>query len=308
MTGGSLAAPFLIGLLLADLLHGVPINGQPGVHRGSLTCSRRTRSSPALTLTAVCVLHGATFLALKTAGRGARPGRPAGPRVAPAVALIVSPSRPGRTSRRGTARCSNPVELTAIFVLAAAWLAFDRREGWAFTATDRHDGRQRAGIFADLYPRVMVSTTSPAYSLTVNNTASGSYSLEVMTIVAVMALPFVLALPGLVVLRVPPPDQLGGLRRHVRAGPAGGGGRRLRSPPPGRRRRCRPPTRSPPATPAGAAPRMNARHGEVIGSASRRRPAGQRRARGHRHADHGLGRPAGAAAPVAPAAPGRELR
>ena len=48
-------------------------------------------------------------------------------------------------------------------------------------------------IFTGLYPNVMVSSTSPAYNLTVHNTASGEYSLKVMTIVAIVFLPFVLA-------------------------------------------------------------------------------------------------------------------
>jgi cytochrome d ubiquinol oxidase subunit II len=39
----------------------------------------------------------------------------------------------------------------------------------------------------------MVSSTNPAYSLTVHNTASGGYSLKVMTVVVVIFLPVVLA-------------------------------------------------------------------------------------------------------------------
>jgi Cytochrome bd terminal oxidase subunit II len=48
-------------------------------------------------------------------------------------------------------------------------------------------------IFVDLYPNVMVSSTSPAFNLTAHNTASPPYTLGVMTIIAVIALPFVLA-------------------------------------------------------------------------------------------------------------------
>ena len=48
-------------------------------------------------------------------------------------------------------------------------------------------------IFVDLYPRVMVSSTNPAYSLTVYNSASTPYSLKVMTVVALVFLPIVLA-------------------------------------------------------------------------------------------------------------------
>ena len=62
----------------------------------------------------------------------------------------------------------------------------------------------------------MVSSTNHAYNLTVNNAASGHYALVVMTVVAVLLLPVVLAVPGLVVPRVPP------ARRHARTGPPAG--------------------------------------------------------------------------------------
>ena len=39
----------------------------------------------------------------------------------------------------------------------------------------------------------MVSSTNAAYNLTVHNTASGAYSLKVMTVVVIIFLPFVLA-------------------------------------------------------------------------------------------------------------------
>jgi len=38
----------------------------------------------------------------------------------------------------------------------------------------------------------MVSSTNPAYNLTVHNTASGGYSLKVMTVVVIIFLPLVL--------------------------------------------------------------------------------------------------------------------
>ena len=47
-------------------------------------------------------------------------------------------------------------------------------------------------IFIDLYPRVMVSSTDPSYSLTVTNASSSPYALKVMTVVAVIFLPVVM--------------------------------------------------------------------------------------------------------------------
>jgi cytochrome d ubiquinol oxidase subunit II len=45
----------------------------------------------------------------------------------------------------------------------------------------------------DLYPNVMVSSTKAAYNLTAHNTASPAYPLKVMTVVAIILLPVVLA-------------------------------------------------------------------------------------------------------------------
>ena len=78
-------------------------------------------------------------------------------------------------------------------VLAAVWLVYEHREGFAFAATTVTIASCIISIFTDLYPNVMVSSTSPAYNLTVHNTASGGYSLKVMTVVVIILLPVVLA-------------------------------------------------------------------------------------------------------------------
>ena len=86
--------------------------------------------------------------------------------------------------------CSS--DLAILAVLAAIWLVWDHREGFAFAATAVTIASCIISIFADLYPNVMVSSTSPAYNLTVHNTASGGYSLKVMTVVVIVLLPVVL--------------------------------------------------------------------------------------------------------------------
>ena len=88
----------------------------------------------------------------------------------------------------------NPVELLAVLgVIAAVWLVYDHREGFAFAATTVTMAACVVSIFTGLYPNVMVSSTKAAYNLTVHNTASGAYSLKVMSVVVVIFLPFVLA-------------------------------------------------------------------------------------------------------------------
>ena len=86
-----------------------------------------------------------------------------------------------------------PIEALALMaVIAAAWLASVKAEGWAFVAAAVGIGGTVGSIFWELYPRVMISTTSAAYNLTVNNTASPPYTLKVMTVVAVIFFPIVL--------------------------------------------------------------------------------------------------------------------
>ena len=94
----------------------------------------------------------------------------------------------------GTAFFLNVIELLAVLaVIAAVWLVYEHREGFAFAATTVTIGSCIISLFTDLYPNVMVSSTNPAYNLTVHNTASGGYSLKVMTVVVIIFLPVVLA-------------------------------------------------------------------------------------------------------------------
>jgi len=191
---GSLLVPFVIGIGLGDLLNGTPIG--PGQR---FTGSFWGLFQPYAVLTgvmlvAMCLLHGGTFIAMKTDGavrvRAARAAR----LVAPVTALLVVAWIAWTHVTAGGGGFLNPVELIGcIAVVAAAFLAWDRREGWAFTASTVTIAICIVTLFVDLYPHVMVSSTSRAYDLTVYNTASPPYTLKVMTVVALVLLPFVLA-------------------------------------------------------------------------------------------------------------------
>jgi cytochrome d ubiquinol oxidase subunit II len=81
-------------------------------------------------------------------------------------------------------------------VIAVGWLLNERLEGWAFVATAVTIVLVTATIFLNLYPRVMVSSLGPANSLTIDNAASGHYTLRLMAIVAGIFTPLVLAYQG----------------------------------------------------------------------------------------------------------------
>jgi len=91
----------------------------------------------------------------------------------------------------------NPLEPVAVLaVIGAAGAASAKQDGWAFGAAAVGMAATVGSIFAELYPHVMVSTTNSAYTLTVANTTSPSYTLHVMTIVAVIFFPVVLLYQG----------------------------------------------------------------------------------------------------------------
>jgi cytochrome d ubiquinol oxidase subunit II len=194
MTTGSVAAPLLLGIALGDLLHGVPINSAQNYTGTFWDLFQPYALFTGVTLVLICALHGATFLTLKTTGelrdRAGHLARAIAPFTGAAVVGFVIWTHVGHS----TTFFLNPIELLAILaVLAAVWLVHDHREGFAFTATTVTMASCIVAIFVGLYPNVMVSSTNAAYNLTVHNTASNAYALKIMTVVAVVMLPFVLA-------------------------------------------------------------------------------------------------------------------
>ncbi|MFD0591674.1 cytochrome d ubiquinol oxidase subunit II [Catellatospora coxensis] len=193
LTVGSVVALFLLGVGLGDLLHGLPIGADQEFAGTFADLLPPYSLFVGLTFVLLCALHGATFLALKTTAdvreRATRLTR----RLAPVTALAVLVYITWSHVISGKGFFPNVIEIAAVLaVLAAAWLAGDGKEGWAFTATTFAMATSVLVIFTNLYPRVMVSTMGAANDLTLANTASGSYALKVMTVVLVVMLPVVI--------------------------------------------------------------------------------------------------------------------
>ena len=193
LTVGSVLAPLLIGIALADLLHGLPINSAQNYTGSFWDLLQPYALWTGVTLVLICMLHGATFLGLKTTGDMHERSRQLARRVAPVTAAFVIGFIIWTHVTASSAFFLNLIELLAILaVLAAVWLVYAGRDGFAFTATTVTVASCIVSIFVDLYPNVMVSSTSAAYNLTVHNTASAPYALKAMTIVVIVILPLVL--------------------------------------------------------------------------------------------------------------------
>ena len=194
LTVGSLLAPLLIGIALGDLLHGLPINAAQNFTGSFWDLFQPYAVLTGVTLVLLCLLHGATFLTLKTTGSMRDRSGLLARRVAPFTAAAVIAFAIWTHVSSGSTFFLRPLELLAILaVLAALMLVYGHHEGFAFAATTVTVASCIASIFVALYPNVMVSSTNPAYSLTVHNTASAPYSLKAMTVVVIIFLPLVLA-------------------------------------------------------------------------------------------------------------------
>jgi cytochrome d ubiquinol oxidase subunit II len=83
-----------------------------------------------------------------------------------------------------------------VAVAAVEWLLREKLDGWAFLSTGLAIVLVTATMFLNLYPRVMPSSISAAHDLTIWNASSTHYTLTVMTWVALIFTPIVLAYQG----------------------------------------------------------------------------------------------------------------
>jgi len=88
------------------------------------------------------------------------------------------------------------VLLAMVSLVAAAYMLERAREGMAFGMTALTIVALTGASFTALFPRVMVSTLGARESLTIWNAASAHETLLVMTVVAAIFTPFVLAYQG----------------------------------------------------------------------------------------------------------------
>jgi cytochrome d ubiquinol oxidase subunit II len=190
---GSAVPALLWGVAFANLVRGVPLDARHRFTGDLFTLLNPYALLGGLATLGLFALHGAVFLALKTDGEvrdRARRLLARGwlPVVAIAASfLLITQVDYGRLATWGTA-------LVAALALVCGVLAGARgREGWAFAGTAVTLVFAVATLFGNLWPDVMPSTTSPAFSLTVRGASSTHYTLTVMTWVAVVFTPVVLA-------------------------------------------------------------------------------------------------------------------
>jgi cytochrome bd ubiquinol oxidase subunit II len=198
---GSAVPALLWGVAVGNLVRGVPIDPKMNFVGSFLDLLNPLALLAGLAFVALFALHGASFLSLRAEGDvAARARAAAGVLWLPTVILVVCFvagcylytdifAKPGLSPLPFAA-------IAAVALLAVGALQRGGRQGWAFAATGLTIAFATVMVFVGLYPRVLISSLNPAWSLTVQNASSSPYTLTVMTVVAVVFVPIVLLYQG----------------------------------------------------------------------------------------------------------------
>jgi cytochrome bd ubiquinol oxidase subunit II len=198
---GSLLPAILLPIAFSNLVRGVPINAEMQYVGGFFNLLNPFALLTAMAVVLLLIFHGAAFLTIKTEGEVEKSARDLIRWLWLLVVIILVIFLV--TSFISTDVRNNLSVLTVLFpligvfaVLGAGYFLRKGQFGQVFVMTCVTVAFTVLTIFAFLYPRLMVSSLNPAWSLTVENASSTFTTLRLMTIVTVIFLPIVLLYQG----------------------------------------------------------------------------------------------------------------
>ena len=194
IAAGSWLPAILWGVAFAILVRGLPVDANHHVHLSVGDVLNAYTLLGGLATCGLFLLHGAVFIALKTAGAV----RDDAQRFAKSLALPVTALVAGFGLWTQLAHGKSwtwAVLLVAVLAqLIAVALVWRRdREGWAFLCTAIVVAMVVVLLLGALYPNLVPSTLNPDWSVTIYNGSSSPYTLKIMTWAAVLFTPLVIA-------------------------------------------------------------------------------------------------------------------
>jgi len=198
---GSLVPALLFGVAFANLVRGVPIDQTMAYTGGFWNLMNPFSLLGGVLGVLLLMFYGALFLSLKTTGELMEDARStAGSLWLPTVvvAVVFFMLAFGEASGPSGLGPVAPILFVAaaVTLLAAGGVLRRQRTGWAFVFAGLTLVLAVASLFTFLFPRVMISSLDPAWSLTIYTASSSPYTLQVMTIVALIFVPIVLIYQG----------------------------------------------------------------------------------------------------------------
>ena len=197
---GSFLAALLWGVGWANIVHGVPMNAHHDVTASLFDLLHPYALLGGLTTLSLFLTHGAIFLSLRTRGEMVKRARKVASRGSLVTVALLGGFLLWTAFDQDTGGVKIVAEAIAVgaVALAAAVPALLRgeRDGWAFTLSAGAIALLFISLFVGLYPNALPSSTAHAYDLTLPAASASHYSQTVMTVVAVIFVPIVLAYQG----------------------------------------------------------------------------------------------------------------
>ncbi len=193
---GSFVPALLWGVAFANILRGVPLDADGEYVGGFFNLLNPYALLGGVMTLLLFLTHGAMFIALKTDGpiRVAARGLAVKLGLGAAVAAVLFL---GWTQLdTGSVASAAAFAVAAVALLAGIAAVREGREGWAFLGTFVAITVGVAGLFLALFPNVMPTSLASGIDLTTTNAAATSYTLKIMTVVAVVFTPIVLMYQG----------------------------------------------------------------------------------------------------------------
>ena len=193
---GSAVPALLWGVAFANIVQGVPLDEGNNYTGSLLDLLNPYALLGGLTTLLLFFTHGVVFVSLKTEGDLRERARRLAAR-AGFVTIVVAAAFLLWTGLAFGSVWFWILAAVAAVALIAGWLANARgAEGAAFTFLAVTIAAAVFALFASLFPDVMPASNDPANSLTIANASSSTYTLTVMSWVALVFLPLVLAYQG----------------------------------------------------------------------------------------------------------------
>ncbi|MBO1001413.1 cytochrome d ubiquinol oxidase subunit II [Pseudogracilibacillus auburnensis] len=194
---GSFLPPILWGVVLANFMTGMPINQDKEMVGSFLQFLHPFALLGGIMFLMLTITHGLQFITIRTTGELQERARNIGRKVAPVTIIlflafiVVGYFISDVFTYHGQTFMVIPI-LAWVSLLFANLYNNQKLDLNAFILTTITIILLTGSIFIGMFPRVMISSISDAYSLTVYNAASGAYTLKVMTYFSLTLLPFVL--------------------------------------------------------------------------------------------------------------------
>jgi cytochrome d ubiquinol oxidase subunit II len=196
----SLGLALLLGVAFGNVLGGVPMDQAGNITVGLIDLLTPFALLVGITTVAMLAMHGSLYLSLKTDGDLQARVERWTPRLMivffalNTLVVIAMVAFHQQITERYTSEIWPVIfPAAALGALVAAWALLRRgRTLAAFVASSAMIFLLLVSGAIGIYPNLLISTTDPAYNLTIVNAASADNTLQVALIIALIGMPFVL--------------------------------------------------------------------------------------------------------------------